>query len=159
MKPKTVNRLRLHPEQTCLYRGHHVWVMDRRGMIGSQNEGYYLRQTRFLSRFELKVNGERPRAAGCNIVEPHSAVSYHLVRSPSGQAAAPPGDNDPTGGEIVENAIEIHINSYVGAKLPKAARGCACIGPIPKLSRAWTGSQPPWRSCSRVDSERSHQSS
>lgn len=114
MKPKSVNRLRLHPEQSCLFRGHHVWVTNRHGMASSGDQGYFLQQTRFLSRFELSVEDERLRAVSCNVVEPHSAVAYYLLRSPAGQRAAPPGDDDPSGGEVVQKAIEIQINSYVG---------------------------------------------
>ena len=34
--------------------------------------------------------------------------------SPAGRKAAPPGDDDPSGGEVVEKGIELQINTYVG---------------------------------------------
>jgi glycogen debranching enzyme len=114
MKPEPINRLRLDPDKTTIYRGRHVVVTDRHGLIASRRDGYFLRQTRFLSRFELFSEGESVAAVCCNSVEPHMAVGYYLVRSPAGRVAAPPGDDDPTGGEIVEKGIEIQINTYAG---------------------------------------------
>jgi glycogen debranching enzyme len=114
MKPKTVNRLRLDPGKTTIYRGRHVLVTDRHGLIGSNGDGYYLQQTRFLSRLELLSAGKSVRAVCCNSVEPHSTVGYYLVPSPAGRDAAPPGDDAPSGGEVVEKGIELQINTYVG---------------------------------------------
>ena len=114
LKPESVNRLRLDPDQTTIYRGHHVLVTDRRGLITSDKQGYYLQQTRFLSRFEIFSGGEKVRGVSCNSVEPHGTVAYYLMSSPAGRKAAPPGDDDPTGGEIVEKGIELQINTYVG---------------------------------------------
>ena len=114
LKPEPINRLRLDPEQTTIYRGHHVLITDRHGLITSEGHGYYLQQTRFLSRFEVFSRGEKVRAVCCNGVEPHSTVGYYLMSTPAGPKAAPPGDDDPGGGEVVEKGIELQINTYVG---------------------------------------------
>jgi glycogen debranching enzyme len=114
MRPAPINRLRLDPEKTTIYRGHHVLVTDRHGQIKSEQDGYYLQQTRFLSRFELLSEGKSVKAVCCNSVEPHGAVGYYLLPSPAGRKAAPVGDDDPSGGEIVQKGIEVQINTYVG---------------------------------------------
>ena len=36
------------------------------------------------------------------------------MSTPAGSKAAPPGDDDPGGGEVVEKGIELQINTYVG---------------------------------------------
>ncbi|HEY3719348.1 MAG TPA: glycogen debranching N-terminal domain-containing protein [Roseiarcus sp.] len=114
MKPETLNRLRPDPETATIYRGHHVVVMDRDGLIASDEQGYYLQQTRFLSRFEVRGNGEKVKGVCCNGIEPYSAVAYYLLPSPAGRKAAPRGDDDPSGGEIVGKGIELQINTYAG---------------------------------------------
>ncbi len=114
MRPVSVNRLRLDPDKTTIYRGHHVLVADRHGLIAGNGEGYYLQQTRFLSKFELSAEGKTVKAVCCNSVEPHSTVGYYLAPSPAGRKAAPPGDDDPSGGEVVAKGVEIHINTYAG---------------------------------------------
>ena len=114
MRPVGVNRLRLDPDKTTIYRGHHVVVADRHGLMAGNGEGYYLQQTRFLSRFQIASGGVLLEAVSCNSVEPHSTVAYYLMPSPAGRKAAPPGDADPSGGEVVAKGIEIQINTYAG---------------------------------------------
>jgi hypothetical protein len=103
---KPVNRLRLDPDQITIYRGHHVLITDRHGLVTSDGHGYYLRQTRFLSRFEIFNGDEKVGAVCCNGVEPHSTVGYYLMSTPAGRKAALPG-----GGEVVEKGIELQMSA------------------------------------------------
>ena len=57
------------------------------------------------------------KPVSCANVEPHATVAYYLSPTPAAREAAPPGDGDPTGGEIVAKGIEIQINSFVGGGL------------------------------------------
>ncbi len=113
-----VNLYSLRPGELSAYRGHSILVVDVTGRIGSGAEGFYLHQTRFLSRLVLKVDGEEPVFVSANPVEPHSLISYHLAPSPAGRAAGPtPGDKGSSGGEIAEKGIELQVNRYVGGGL------------------------------------------
>lgn len=86
-------------------------------MIERSNDGYYFRQTRFLSRFAFSSGGRAAEPVSCANVEPHATTAYFLLPTPAGREAAPPGDDDPTGGEIVAKGIEIQIDSFVGGGL------------------------------------------
>ncbi|MBO0733600.1 MAG: hypothetical protein J2P49_04640 [Methylocapsa sp.] len=114
MEAKAINRLRLDPEKIILYRGLHLLLADRYGMISSNEQGYFYEQTRFISKHELHVQGERIKPASCNAVEPHSSVSYSTLRSPAGCEGAPKRDPDSGSGEVVEKGIEIQVNTYIG---------------------------------------------
>ena len=114
MKPSIVNRLSIDPDKIIIFRGGHVVIANWRGLILSDDQGYYVHHTRFLSRFDLRVDGRRPRPVCCNRVAPHAAMAYYLAPSPAGREAAPPGDDDPSGGEVVQKAIEIKVRTYAG---------------------------------------------
>lgn len=114
MKSAGIGRMKLRPERLTIHCGHHVVCVNRHGLIQAPSDGYYLRQTRFISRFELSSEGKCVRPVSCAAVEPQSLIAYYLLRSPEGAEAAPPGDADPSGGEIVEKGIEIQLNTYVG---------------------------------------------
>ncbi len=108
------HRLRVDPEQTTAHYGRHVAVFNRQGLMKRDADGYYFNQTRFLSGFDIRSGGKPVKPVSCANVEPHSIVGYYLLPSPAGRKAAPPGDPEPSGGEIVAKGIEIHINTFVG---------------------------------------------
>lgn len=113
----SLNRLRLAPEQIAIYRGEHVCVANRYGLMTSGLDGFYLQQTRFLSRFVLKLDGKPLRPVCANVVEAHSAIAYYLARFPAGAAGGPPGDEQAASGEIVDKGIEVQVNSFAGGGL------------------------------------------
>ena len=115
MKPTHVNRLRVAPSYLVTHRGFAVLSAGRDGLITSGAQGFYLHQTRFLSRFEIKAKDLQMVSA--NTTDPHAAIGYMLLPSPAGPAGAPPGDEEHDGGEIVAKAIEIRSNAYVGGGL------------------------------------------
>ena len=106
--------MRVNSERVTVHCGHHVLAFSRRGMIEPEDDGYYYNQTRFISRFGLTSKSKDLNSVACVPVEPHATVSYLLLPSPAGRKAAPPGDPEPSGGEIVQKAIEIRINTFVG---------------------------------------------
>ena len=109
---RDVNRCAVRPADLIAHRGYSVLVTDTRGRIGSAMEGFYLHQTRFLSRFEIKVDGAVPRFVSANVVDHHFITAYHLAPSPAGRAAGPtPQDDSSTGGEIVQKGIEVQVNA------------------------------------------------
>jgi glycogen debranching enzyme len=109
------NRFRMFPETLVAYMGHAIALTGVHGHIGRGIEGLYLHQTRFVSRFELKVNGRVPRFVSANPVDTYSFISYYLAPSPAGEAAGP-GGRDPRerAGEIVDKGVEIQLNRFVG---------------------------------------------
>ena len=117
MKLAASRRLRVDPERVAAHCGVHVLELNPRGLIEAASDGYYFHQTRFLSRFALASAGKAVKPVSCASVEPHATVSYYLLPTPAGRAAAPPGDDDPSGGEIAAKGIEIQIDAFVGGGL------------------------------------------
>ncbi len=117
MKLAASRRLRVDPERVAAHCGVHVLELNPRGLIEAASDGYYFHQTRFLSQFALASAGKAVKPVSCASVEPHATVSYYLLPTPAGRAAAPPGDDDPSGGEIAAKGIEIQIDAFVGGGL------------------------------------------
>ncbi len=112
-----INLLWIRPDEFSVHRGHSILITDTEGRIRSGIEGFFLRRTRFLSRFLIKVDDREPRFVSANPVEPHFLTSYHLAPSSAGAAAGPPEDKEKSGGEIAQKAIEIQVNRFVGGGL------------------------------------------
>ncbi len=117
MNLAAAHRLRVDPERVTAHCGLHVLELNRQGLIEPSSGGYYFHQTRFLSRFALTSDGKAVKPVSCANVEPHATVAYYLLPTPAGRAAAPPGDDDPSGGEIVAKGVEIQIDVFVGGGL------------------------------------------
>ena len=112
---RDVNRCSVRPTDLITHRGYAVLVTDTRGWISGEKEGFFLHQTRYLSHFTMKIDGAKPKFVSANTVDHHFLTAYHLARSPAGKSAGPePDDETSTGGEIVEKAIELQINAFVG---------------------------------------------
>ena len=81
-------------------------------------EGFFLHQTRFLSRFRAKIEGSDPKFVSGNAVEHHSITAYYLAPTPVGAAAGPKRDaeGDATG-EVVQKGIELQVNAFTGGGL------------------------------------------
>ena len=115
---RDVNRCAVRPADLIAHRGYSVLVTDTRGRIGTGMEGFYLHQTRFVSRLGIKVDGADPSFVSANAVDHHFITSYHLAPSPVGRAAGPtPKDNSNEGGEIVQKGIEVQVNAFCGGGL------------------------------------------
>ena len=56
-------------------------ICDERGDIGDETSGFFAHDTRFLSRFELRIEGERPLLLSSGRVE-HFAAAFYL-RNPN----------------------------------------------------------------------------
>jgi glycogen debranching enzyme len=112
---KDVNRFRMFPEFLVTYLDHALAITSVHGHIYQGSEGFYHRQTRFLSRMRFLINGQPAKFVSANSVDPYSFISYYLAPSPAGGKAGPqPDDLDDDGGEIADKAIEIQINRFVG---------------------------------------------
>ena len=110
-----LNRCAVRPGSLIAHRGYTVLTTDTDGWIGRGAEGFFLHQTRFLSRLRVGIEGSAPKPVSANVVGPHSITAYHLAPSPAGRAGAPPGETaDPSDSEVVGKAIELQLNFFTG---------------------------------------------
>ena len=115
---RDVNRCEVRPLDLITHRGFAVLVTDTHAAIHDGMQGFFLHQTRFLSRFRIKIGGEEPRFVSANKVDHHSLIAYYLVQTPAGISAGANRDRpDASSGEIVDKAIEVQLNAYVGGGL------------------------------------------
>jgi glycogen debranching enzyme len=114
---KNVNRIRPIPSNLITYEGHAVLITDQGASIRGGVEGYYYRQTRFLSKLELTVGGKAPNIVSANPVDSYSSIAYWLAPSPAGAKAGPDPDSGEGGGEMVRHGIEVQMNCFVGGGL------------------------------------------
>ncbi len=112
---RDVNRCSVRPTDLITHRGYAVLVTDTRGRIDGGKEGFFFHQTRYLSSLGIRIDGSDPTFVSANTVDHHLLTSYHLAPSPAGRAAGPtPEDDSSTGDEIVQKAIELQVNAFVG---------------------------------------------
>ncbi len=114
---RDLNRCRPHPGEIVAHRGFAALVASARGEIVEGIEGFFLHQTRFLSRFRIEVDDKSPRSVSAHQPDHHSLIAYYLAPTPAGVAAGPEKNAGGKPGEIVRKAIEIHLNAYVGGGL------------------------------------------
>jgi glycogen debranching enzyme len=79
--------------------GSNFCISDQNGDFTFTTSGLYAFDTRFLSRLELRVNGERPLLLSAGRVEYYSAAFYL---------------RNPLAGELVQDAISIARHRFVG---------------------------------------------
>ncbi len=112
-----LNRFRPRPWHLISYEGHSFLITDLEGFAGGGIEGFYYRQTRFLSKMRLAVCGEKPAYVSANAVDAYSSIAYYLAPSSAGSTAEPQPQGGNDGSEIVRHGIELQINRYVGGGL------------------------------------------
>jgi glycogen debranching enzyme len=113
---KNVNRLRPRSSHQITYEGESSLITDLKGFISGGVEGFYYRQTRFLSKLRFAVDGADPLFVSTNAVDPYSSIAYYLAPSPGGASAGPSPD-EPDGGEMVRRGIAVQINALLGGGL------------------------------------------
>ena len=115
---RDVNRRQVRPEDLIVHQGFAVLATDRAGAVTGGKQGFFLHQTRYLSRFGVEVDGQAPTSASAGTVEHHSLVAYHLAPSPAGAAAGPKRhDAGASAGEVARKAIELQVAMFVGGGL------------------------------------------
>jgi N-terminal domain of (some) glycogen debranching enzymes len=113
MSMKKLNRLGLRPGHLITYQGQAFLITDLQGFVGGGIEGFYYRQTRFLSKMRLAVDNAEPRNVSANVVDGYSWIAYYLAPSPAGEKAGPQPGSGEGGGEMVRHGIELQVNCYV----------------------------------------------
>ncbi|MFP5376414.1 MAG: glycogen debranching N-terminal domain-containing protein, partial [Acidimicrobiia bacterium] len=70
-----------------LVQGSAFCISGRSGdLVGGAAHGLFFRDSRFLSRYELRINGQRPEPLAATTSDPFSAVFVSRTRPRSGQA-------------------------------------------------------------------------
>ncbi len=114
-KLRDVNRCRVRPQHLIVHEGYSVLVTDTQGWIGTGLEGFYMHQTRFLSRLRILVDDALPKAASANEVDHHVLTAYHLAPAPVGRAGEPAGESaEPSGSEVIQKGVELQLNAFCG---------------------------------------------
>lgn len=111
---KYLNRLRPRPSQLILHRGHSLVISDLAGLIHSGSQGFYFRQTRFLSKMGFTLDGSNPQGVCAVTVTNCSSVAYFLAPTPAGKRADPEPEDEGSAGEVVRKGIEIQVNRFLG---------------------------------------------
>ncbi len=116
---RDVNRCAVRPTDLIAHQGYTVLVTNIDGHIDEKGiEGFFLHQTRFLSRFRVKIEGSDPKFVSGNAVDHHFITAYYLAPTPAGTAAGPKRDAEGSAaGEVVQKGIEIQVNSFTGGGL------------------------------------------
>src|SRR5690348_2988125 len=111
------NRFAVLPNAIVLYDGGGSLISDREGHIRDGEHGLYFRSTRFLNRFDLRLNGHPPRFVSANAVAPAASIAYYTAPTPAGAKAGPKPDQPGSGGEIAERAIAVQVSTFLGGGL------------------------------------------
>lgn len=105
-----LNQFRPKPGYLILHHGPALFMSGLAGFLEGGIEGFYYRQTRFLSEWRFEVGGAAPRAVSANPVTPCLGTAYYLAASPAGAKAGPEPDRPDSGGEMVRHGIELQVN-------------------------------------------------
>ncbi len=111
--------VRLQPRPTALYvsRGRTVLATSLDGQIRPEQDiGLFVRETRLLSRYEYRLDGQPFEVSALSNVEQHTWLGYYFIRSPG----ATPRDADAGSGMVplaTEETLELRVQRRVGEGL------------------------------------------
>lgn len=101
----------LRPRAALRYvaQGAAVLTTDLDGFVTADEHGFYVHETRLLSRWRVLVDGVPPVTVAISNVEQHSSLGYYLIRR-ADQEGLPRA-------EIAQQAIELRVTRFVGGGL------------------------------------------
>lgn len=111
--------VQLDPRPGTLYlsQGRTVLATGLDGFVeGEGDQGFFVHETRLLSRFRYTIDGHRPRPVALSNVAQHSWLGYYILRPPDHD----PGEPDAGSGlveEASQHTLELRLSRYVGAAL------------------------------------------
>jgi glycogen debranching enzyme len=109
--------IRLRPRSHLLYvgRGRSVLATARDGFVhGEGEQGLFVSQTRLLSRYRYRVNGEAVSPIALSGVEAHSWLGYYLLPLRAGREGAAGGIGGRSGApEMAQQAVELRLSRSV----------------------------------------------
>ena len=99
-----------------MHQGYSVLVTGVEGWIGTGLEGFYVHQTRFLSRLHVLVDDTPPKAISANEVDHHFITAYYHSPSPAGRAGEPADEPaEPSGSEVIQKGLNCRSTLSVAA--------------------------------------------
>ena len=103
--------LTVRPEVVTISHGDTVLAAGREGMLdGAPETGLFVRQTRLLGRYRIKLGRDRPLLASQSAIRQDRWLGYYLVRAP-GQDG---GGEQPGPQSIAQQALELRVSRIVG---------------------------------------------
>ncbi len=110
-------RIRPRPDVRLVTQGRTVLTTDPDGFFDRGAErGLFVHQTRMLSRYRWRIDGEPPQPIALSNVAQHSWMGYYACLPPGHR----PGRADPGSGhveEASEHTLELRLSRYVGGGL------------------------------------------
>ena len=110
-------RIRARPESVYISRNRSVLATDRHGYIlGDPDHGFFVHQTRLLSRYRYRIDGEPPTPNVLSTVDHHSWLGYYLAVAPSARDEEP----DTGSGQVLalsRRPLEIRVSRFLDEAL------------------------------------------
>ena len=106
---------RLRPRDDIFYvsRNRTVLATARDGFIyGGGKQGLFVFQTRLLSTYRCRINGQEPQPVAISNIAEHSQIAYYVVESPNPDHDLFRGALGP-GGRAATETIELRISRFV----------------------------------------------
>lgn len=111
---RSLIRLQPHNDSWFIGQGRTVLRTARDGSIPKNTAyGLFVHETRLLSRYEIRIDGEQPIPVALSNVSQHSWLGYYILLPPG----ADPGPRDQGSGEVppyAENTLELKISRFAG---------------------------------------------
>jgi hypothetical protein len=116
MRMNNLNQFRPRPSRLIAYEVQAFLIANLDGFICGRIEGFYYRQTRFLSKMRLAVGGSAPSSVSANAVDAYSSIAYYVAPSPAGTEAGPQPGGDKAAAKWSGTASSCRsIGLWVGA--------------------------------------------
>src|SRR2546423_1031839 len=112
----TRGQIRLRPRDDTLHvsQNRTVFATERNGqIISGADHGLFVHETRVLSRYGYRINGEPPFPVALSNVESHSWLGYYIILPP-GIRAGPPDQGSGQMRQETEQTLELRVARFVG---------------------------------------------
>jgi glycogen debranching enzyme len=100
--PSNLIRLRARPDTFHVTRGRTALETSDQGFVeGEPEQGLLAYETRFLSRYIWRMNGEQPQRVALSHVRQHTSLGYYVMPAPGAHDAA-------------QHSVELRLSRFVG---------------------------------------------
>jgi hypothetical protein len=111
VQPSHLIRLRTRAETLYVSQNRTVLATRRDGFINAEpDHGFFVRNTRLLSRYEYRLNGQAPVPNGLSNVEQHTWLGYYVAPAPD---AINNYSTQGPGGAAAQHTIEMRLSRFV----------------------------------------------
>ena len=109
--------VRLHPRPDTIYasQSRTVLATARDGCItGDPDHGFFVHQTRLLSRYRYLIDGKPPLPVALSNVEQHTWLGYYISLPPRAPSEAPDTGSGHVQ-EVTEETLELRVSRFIGS--------------------------------------------